>query len=105
MYSESAGTLLLDPISPIYLLVDQSLYIIFSFITENSKFGLGLRDYVRHILQYFSSHICLMLLLLIFYFFKKMSRLENVYLQVRYRMKAPIYVYYELDNFYQNHRR
>uniref|UniRef100_A0ACD6A9Z4 Uncharacterized protein n=1 Tax=Avena sativa TaxID=4498 RepID=A0ACD6A9Z4_AVESA len=25
--------------------------------------------------------------------------------QVQYHMKAPIYVYYELDNFYQNHRR
>ena len=21
------------------------------------------------------------------------------------KMKAPVYVYYELDNFYQNHRR
>lgn len=34
-----------------------------------------------------------------------MLRLESVYLQVQYHMKAPIYVYYELDNFYQNHRR
>lgn len=27
------------------------------------------------------------------------------YLKVRQRMKAPIYIYYQLDNFYQNHRR
>jgi hypothetical protein len=24
---------------------------------------------------------------------------------VKEKMKAPVYVYYELDNFYQNHRR
>lgn len=26
-------------------------------------------------------------------------------MQVSKRMKQPIYVYYQLDNFYQNHRR
>ncbi|KAK2429569.1 hypothetical protein P8452_43164 [Trifolium repens] len=26
-------------------------------------------------------------------------------LDIKKKMKAPIYVYYELDNFYQNHRR
>lgn len=25
--------------------------------------------------------------------------------QVKNKMKAPVYVYYQLDNFYQNHRR
>ena len=27
------------------------------------------------------------------------------YLQVPKKMKQPIYVYYQLENFYQNHRR
>ncbi|XP_043689987.1 putative ALA-interacting subunit 2 [Telopea speciosissima] len=29
----------------------------------------------------------------------------TIVLRVRQRMEAPIYVYYELDNYYQNHRR
>ncbi|KAL1829560.1 hypothetical protein ACET3Z_007972 [Daucus carota] len=38
---------------------------------------------------------------------KDMSVSKNCtrYLKVKKRMKAPIYVYYELDNYYQNHRR
>lgn len=45
------------------------------------------------------------IVIVIAFFFNSLKRWMVILLQVPKDMKQPIYIYYELSNFYQNHRR